>query len=445
MRDKPVTLILLAALVVRAMLLAAAWHRPEALFTRDSREYMELSDNWAETGHFARDARPEIFRTPGYPLLLMASIPAGQHWWRLAAAVQILMDVATVYLAFALGVMLVSRRAGLWAAGLLAVTPVMAAGSVRILSDTPFTLLVTLAAALLVHHLRTSRWWSLAAAAAALGAGCYFRPVGLALAAVCAVALLLRRPRLKRAGIFAAVVAACVGPWVIRNAATADYYGFSSFGTDAMYYFAAPEVLAETEPIGRAEARRRMQEEFEDFRSEHPGLTVGAYARYRAGRALAIISAHPATYARLHLLGSLGIFLPAATDVLETLGVTAGRQGTVDVLHRDGPAAAAQHYFGGRTWAMALAVPMVLLAAAKCLAAAVCVVCGLRRRVGLEAGLLAAMVVVTVLLPGPFGLPRYRMPIEPIVCLAAACGLCGLMRRRRTGAAAGLSDAAAPR
>ena len=124
---------------------------------------------------------------------------------------------------------------------------------------------------------------------------------------------------------------------------TADYMGFSTFATDGMYYFAAPEVVAATEGIPPAEAREELKSA---DALANVGKTPGQAAAARSREAVRIIREHPWVYARIHLLGSLGVFLPAATDVLQTAGITRGERGTVDVLHTQGLVAAVRHYFG---------------------------------------------------------------------------------------------------
>ena len=61
--------ILLLAAGARALLLSAALHNSQAMFTPDSQDYVELAGSLADRGDFARGHEPEIFRTPGYPLV----------------------------------------------------------------------------------------------------------------------------------------------------------------------------------------------------------------------------------------------------------------------------------------------------------------------------------------------------------------------------------------
>ncbi|MCJ7542956.1 MAG: glycosyltransferase family 39 protein [Phycisphaerae bacterium] len=423
MSSRTLPIILLLALAVRVGLLATLWQDGQArIYAPDSEAYIQLSHSLVEQGTFQRDGQVEIFRTPGYPLLLAFSVPWGESWWRAVLVGQVILDVALVYLTCVLGWTLLGERAGLIAAALLAFEPLAAAACLRILSDSVYAFLFTLAVLLWVHHLRSGRMWALAAGALVLAAACYVRPTGLVMAAVTAVVLLLAggERRWVRAGALVSIVAVACAPWVVHNAVTAGYMGFSSFASDGMYYFAAPEVIAATEGIPPAEAREELKS---TDRLASAGKTPGQAAAARRREAVRIIRAHPWLYARIHLLGSLGVFLPAATDVLETAGITRGERGTVDVLHTQGLVAAVRHYFGDNLAVLLLVAPLLIATAVQYLGTVLCLLRRVRWGIPPEGWLLAALVVAGVLLPGPFGLPRYRLAITPLLCVAAAAGL----------------------
>jgi len=428
MKTRTFKVILLVAIVARAGLLAAVWNHQERVYAPDSRDYIELSTSLVQEDGFQRNGQPEIFRTPGYPLLLAAGATWKGSWWRAVLIAQMVIDVALVHLTFVLGWMLVGERAGLIAAALQAISPLAIASAARILSDSLYSLLFIVALLLVIHHMRAGRWWPLLAGAAVMGAACYVRPVGLVMAAVFAVGLLASagKGRWTRAGAFAGVVCLAVAPWVVRNAIAADYLGFSSFAGDSMYRFAAPEVIAATEGIPADQAREILKET--DAIASR-GQTPGQAAAARRGEALRIIGSHPCLYAEIHLKGDLGVLLPGATDILELTGLTEGNRGTIDVLHREGLAAAVRHYFGGNSLAIILVGPLLVVMVVQYLGTVACVVRRFSFQMPPEVYLAAAVVVVTVLLPGPSGLPRYRLPITPLLCMAAGAGLIGATKR----------------
>ncbi len=420
---------------MRVGLLAATWKSSKGTVTPDSDGYIVLADALATRGEFSHtpfqwnpdELSPEIFRTPGYPFFLMtAQAGKGVH-----ALLQILIDTTLVGLTFLLGTSLVSRRVGLVGSAIQAVTPVAVAASCRVLSDSVYAFVLTLAVLLMVRHFRFGRWRSLLAAAFVLGLSCYVRPVGLAMAAVFVAVLLFRPKRFRRAGVFASIVLACIAPWVVRNAVTADYWGFSSFAGDSMYEFSAPKTLAAAEGIGEMEARDRMDDRLWESRWKEEMMTAGDWARSRRRIALRVILDHPDTYAWIHLKGVAAFWLPGATDVLEVAGVTVGQRGTLAVLHERGLLAATRHYFGDSTWAWTLGIALGLITLLTYLGVAVCVVRRLRPGMSAAAWLVLLIAGVSLLLGGPASTPRFRVPVAPLLSIAAAAGLIAIWQRLR--------------
>jgi 4-amino-4-deoxy-L-arabinose transferase-like glycosyltransferase len=435
-------LILLVAAAGRGWLLYSS--APAGRQTPDSAEYLQLAENLRDRGHFYRDGQPEIFRTPGYPLFLLACDPAGLAAKNDDAAAvrlepyyalgwQVLLDVGLVCLTYWLGAILLDRRVGLLAAAFQAVTPVAIAASCRVLSDSLYAFLFTVSLLLLVAHLRSGRWWSLLASAAVLAAAVYVRPVGQVMIVIFALVLLTQPKRLRKVAAFLAVVAMLLSPWLIRSAIVADYYGLSSFAGDSLYKFSAPTVLAATEGRDVQKATEKLTKEEADYwSSPAKPSTAGRMARWRADRARRIILASPQAYAKIHMLGNLGFVLPGATDVLEVAGVTTGQRGTLGVLQREGLWAAVRHYFGGDMRAVWLAVPMVIIFVVKFFGVVVCAFRRLRLRMSAAEWLVLLVVIVSFLLGGLCSTPRFRVPIAPLLSLAAAVGLLGVIDAGRT-------------
>ena len=428
--------IIAVGLALRLLLLATA--SQGSAFTPDSESYWRLAGNMTDRGEFSQHGRAEIFRTPGYPAFLTighiarrdAPLDESLSPWKLPLAVQVFADVLLVGLVYAMGLVIISRRAGLVAAALQAVSPVVVASSCRVLSDSIYSLLFTAAVLLMIGYLRTRRRWALVASAAAIAAACYVRPVGLVMAVVLAPAAMRHPRRLAGLAVFLGVLAAGIAPWVVRNWLRADYVGLSSFATDSAYYFSAAEVIARNEGTAAETVTRRLRREDAE-RTASLNLTPGQGARRRQQRAAEVLSGSPATFAAIHARSSLAFWLPGATDVLEVAGATTGGRSTLAVLHRDGLWAAAGNYFGGNGAAIALAIPMVLILALKYAAVIICAIARFRPRMGATAWLLTAIILVSAILPGVAAVPRFRVPVEPILNLTAAAGLLALLSRRR--------------
>ena len=459
-------LVLIVAAACRVGVLAPAWTDTQRMMTPDSKGYLDLADSLIGGQGFQRDDLPEVFRTPGYPMFLLPGAYLGQDGLRAAIVAQVALDVLLVYLTFLLGTILLDRRAGLCAAGFQALAPEAMAASVRLLSDSLFAFLLTLAALLLVHQFRSNPclpahppeasgesgkgqasrqgWWSLLSAAVVAAAACYVRPVGVTFCVIASAVLLAMRGGRARAGAFAGAVAALLLPWAVRNYVVADYAGFSSFAGDSMYYFSAPEVLAETGD-GDAESQRLLMREKDEHAQKLSAgrRTSGQAARQRQREAMDVILAHPLAYAKVHLRGCAGFLLPGINDVLEIAGRTSGQRGTLDVLHRQGVRAAVEHYLGGAASAIWLCAPAAVLLAAKYGLCLVCAAACVARRWSApaypawarQAGWLVALtVLVFALSGGPAATARFRIPVEPMLSAAAGCGLVVLLARRGKGA-----------
>lgn len=434
---RPLLIILAVAATLRLVLLAAglsAHHAglPHGLTTPDSDDYTELAKSLKADGELPPDGR-SVFRLPGYPAMLAATFHVSfRPVW---ALVQIAMDVALVAVVFALGRELLGQRAGLVAAGLQAVSPLAAASSVRLLSDGPYALLFLVSVWLLVVAVRDGRRRWLIGSAIAMAAACYVRPIGPVMAGATVVFMLVRPGRkLRQAAAYAAVVAILLSPWVVRNGVRTGHWGLTNNFSVTLLGYSAAMTLEEAEGFTPAEVQNelmaRVHRRLPPAEAEPDVGDVSAAYRTVA---LETLAAHPGTYAKLHLGGTLAFWLPGATDALEVVGLSSGQRGTLRVLRREGLAAATEHYFGGRFAAAVVAVPLVLIWLVRVVGVVAFVVLAGRgwRKLPGVAWWLIVIVVISWLIGGPVSTPRFRVPVEGLLSLAAAGGYVWLWRRRR--------------
>jgi 4-amino-4-deoxy-L-arabinose transferase-like glycosyltransferase len=414
--------VLLLALILRIGLLLVA-SGGTGVLTPDSQGYEALATSLAADGTFTRDGEAEIFRTPGYPLLIAVLRPFGGAAILVA---QVFLDVVLVGLTYLLGRTLAGEGIGLLAALLQAISPLAIAGSCRFLSDCLYALLLTAALLMLIKSFDRRSVWSAIPPALLLAMACYVRPIGLAMAAVVVVAMLFRRGQRLRAPIFAGVILLCVAPWVVRNVCVADYAGFSSVTTDSLYRFGAAELVARESGWSIDEARMHL--DWEAYRFD--AATPGDAADFRRQQAVEIIAEQPFTYAGLHLRQSAAALLPGATDAMEVAGVTTGQKGTLKVLHEEGLWAAVRFYFADRPAAAIFAVPMVLILLVRYVGVIAAGIGAIRNKMTAVGWMLTVMVLVALLAGGPASTPRFRLPVEPLLSIAAAMGLATMRRRR---------------
>ncbi len=439
MRRVTLWTILSLALTLRLAVLAIGLRSGGALLTPDSAGYIDTARTLATHGRFATgpDEPPELARTPGYPLLLAALWRATAGDTRIASAprsaivpaaalAQCAMDAILVYLTYILGCRLSGRTAGLLAAAFQAAAAVAVAASVRVLSDGVFSLLLTVAVLCLLRYMRGGRWPAIVASAAVLAAAAYVRPI--ALLAPLPIGVVLGRRHMRKVAAFAGVFAACIAPWIVRNYVTAGYPGFSAITSVNLYYYNSAAVRARQEGVGEDQMRRKMRREFQE---DATGDTPAEQYLWQGNTGIRTCVRDPLTAIVVHLEGCLAGLLPGATDVLEAAGVTQGQRGTLGVLKRDGPRAAARHYFSGNWAAAAMMIPSGLLLAVVYLGVLITSGRKLRFRMSARAWLLLLIVAYFLLTPGPASHPRFRAPIMPLLNAVAAAGWVWVASRRR--------------
>jgi hypothetical protein len=381
----------------------------------------------------ADDPKLQVFRTPGYPLLIdTCRLIGGRSGLAVLIALQVLMDLGVVWLTWRLAESFAGPTAGAVAALLHAINPLAAAMSLRILSETSFTLLLTAALVVLCRRGRGEPGIkSFCLAGVLLAAAGYVRPVGLTVWAVMALVLGIRMLR-RRLGVpalmgFVAPVIVLCGPWVIRNGLGYGYWGFSSVGRVNRVAYEAASTVSAVEGVSLEAARERLARRIERRSPQRTGPVELRPAGRRV--ALEVLGEHTGTWLAVRMKGSAATLLPGVTEAMEVGGQTTGQRGTLDVLHRRGLLAAIGHYFGGKWWLVILATPLVLVLLGRYALAALAAVRGLP---GSWAGWMLGMIVVWLTLAGgTASTPRFRVPMDPIISVAAGAGLAWLIRRRR--------------
>lgn len=439
MDSKPILIVLAVACGLRVLtpLVAFATARPGPLFHEpDTAGYLRAAEQLANTGRFATADGPEIVRTPGYPLLLAFGVLA-ERVDAVTIGLQIVLSCISVWLVYRLGLLLDGRRAGLAAAWLLACEPLSVLYASKLLSETLFTTLLTLSLFFAARYHRELRWFDLLGAAVAIAAAAYVRPIAYYLppwlAAVWLVSLYRRaesRWRLaKQLGVFLLVSMGLMGLWQWRNLRLAGYPGFSAIADVNLYYYQAVPVLAELEGV--------PTEQFFDYQRElgfhdraawlrrHPEARDWSEARRYAllrAEARRVLRAHPLIAMRLHLSG-----------VVHTL-CDSGRNAWVHffrLLPDEEPADAGGLRSPSERLMAALRNKPFVLAIHAALALTLAIYLGLALA-GLARGvrqcnpwtllLVAELAYFLILSGGPAGYHRFRLPIEPILCLLAGSG-----------------------
>jgi hypothetical protein len=270
----------------------------------DSREYIALAHNLVSSHAFSRDTvppfRPELFRTPGYPLLLTASLVIHRPSFIVQALlVQLLLSLITVWLTSRLALELGLRPVtSAFAALLVGLSPSLAFLSTKLISETLFTPMLLVCVLLLNRYRLSGRALDFIGTGVCCGLLVLVRPIATFFPFVIALYVLWLGagrtgtvPRqagtgdtsatrsLRRSGdvspsrsfpvfqglgsclLFLACASIVVAPWIIRNGTRTGRYIISTASEHNVYLYDAATVLAAEKGVTILQARDSMMVE----------------------------------------------------------------------------------------------------------------------------------------------------------------------------------------
>ena len=419
-----------AAAALRMALLVTTLVRTgtSVITSGDTASYLEPGRNLLFHGRFFTGLLPEIDRTPGYPLsLAVASLPGVA----IAALMQVILSAFTVVLIWRLArAVFEDDRIALTAAWLFVFEPVSIIYSVRLLPETLFVALLLLSLERMVVFLRYGRLRILVAAGLWLTAATFVRPVSYYLPVALALGLfvaLARVPGLRWKA--PAVLLLCVLPllaaWQARNFLETGFGGFSSIVVRNLYFYQAAEVAARIEHRSFAEEQSAFgYPDEQTYLARHPEQTGWSQSRrvaFMGSEARRVLGAHPGTYLKMHLEGSMVVaFTPCAADLLRLVGAYP-EDGPKRVVN-EGPWRSAIRLAQAHPWTSALMAALELVLLGYYLLAARGMLSGCARSEVLWL-LLGVFLYFLAVSGGAQAVGRYRLPVMPAVLVLAAAGL----------------------
>lgn len=228
----------------------------DVVFKQDAREYVTLTENLLRLQIFTLDGvTPEVFRTPGYSILMAPALLAGKGaYWSIAVAHTLFVGLLaglTVVLAYAVGL----ARIPAFLAGLLVG---VSSGPLLLTmtgmgSDIPFAFFYALAVYYVIRFKANGYTRSLILVGLGLGLSMLIRPIGtlMSIPILLGIAVLPGHygavrliDHLKNVLIVLAVAAIVVGPWYVRNGVVADMAALSSLPPYNFVYYNMPAFLS---------------------------------------------------------------------------------------------------------------------------------------------------------------------------------------------------------
>jgi 4-amino-4-deoxy-L-arabinose transferase-like glycosyltransferase len=296
--NRTLLLILAAGLLIRLGFWSVVLRHPERTDGGDTGAYVQLARNLQSgAGYTASvDGRtvPEAERTPGYPLFIAAVDSVFPGHPEMIALFQNLLDGASILLLFLIGRTLAGAYAGLAAAALYALHPAAWLQNQILLTEPLFIVLFLTALWCLARYSETKNPPDAAGAVLACAAAAYVRPTGLWLGLMAGAAILGihwkdGKPRaFLKAGAALLLFSAVVGTWGLRNARSTGRFFFSTNSQKAFVVAHVGNTLARAKGIRPEDAMqdlaRRVSEQnpeavsafpgWENAWQEDPGLTA---------------------------------------------------------------------------------------------------------------------------------------------------------------------------
>jgi 4-amino-4-deoxy-L-arabinose transferase-like glycosyltransferase len=405
---------------------------PSGFFSPDSYGYLELARSLLQ-GSFSLGGVAEIFRTPGYPLLLVPAVGFG-HPVVIGLFENFLLATGSAWLIWRIAKDLFpGSNAATWAVLLYCVEPVSVVHSERLLSETLFCTQFVLFVWLLIRSLDKPGFMRTLVAAVALAIATYTRPVTLYLGFALIPMLLLfvgswpAVQRAKSAILFVLMFSVLLLPWVIRNRRLADYASFSCTANWNLYFFSAAAIEAKLEHRNFMDVSREWgnipdPEAYFRVHPEQRAWAEGAIARFWGTEAKRILSQHPLLYSGIHLQGcAVVLFDPEVTEILKPLRLYS--KNGADLMNRT----LNQGMLRSTVWLfreypiVTFLFPVLLLQMLFYYGFAIKGMLWLPPRIRWLFVLFIAYVVLVSAFPAATG--RYRAPIMPLVCIAAGVAI----------------------
>ncbi len=402
----------------------------------DSAGYIRPAEEMLHSGRFTNGDRPEITRTPGYPVFLLPGLLLGSLV-PVTMALQVILGLLTVWFVYRITTLLFGNESAAAAAAFLySLEPLSILYTPLILTETLFAALVAAFIFCLAEYLkRRQALGTLLLAALALSASIFVRPVGYYLPILVTLILLptslVRFKKMKyalHAVAFLAVSFGLVFAWQARNRVETGYGGFSAISDVNLYLYQAASVRAKVEGLPFQEAKRRMGS-FEGH-PEEPSWTEARRYAFMRREGLQWIARHPLVYARIHLGGMARIlFDPGSVDYLKLFNAYPRLGGTISKIADRGLLRVVLGFLQSNPLVFWTQLALFALLTLYYLLA----LFGLWGRscagVWEKIALVALMAYFVAISAGPHGYSRFRHPAMPFLCVLAGCGLHSVARR----------------
>ena len=435
--------IFLLALAFRGGLFFQILNHPEVVLQPDSRMYVSLAKGLAENGSLSYPERPgrlSADRTPGYPFFLALCLSVAGGSLLAVALTQVFIDSLTCVLIYFFAERL-WQGAGFLSGILASLNLGMITYSHFILNDSLFLFVFTLFLVGLVRWLREPSWKGSALLGVVLGAATMIRPVitylPLMLIPLLTGALMFKHhegflPAAGKALLIGIMFVLCLAPWMMRNHLHYGRWNLTAQAGEHLLQYIVPFTRQYSRGVPFIEGMKQTSEAFKE-KAAKANLDLNQASPFEVSdfqvqMAMDCLREEPkAAIAKAWFSGMIkNLFAPSIIDFSYLLEIDRPHffytEGTTTLERAWNFVRGMKGWFG---WAVMGS--MVLL----CLSRIVQVrgVIRLFRRKSWESLFMVLIIGYFLVVSGPVGYAKYRLPFEPILIIFLAVGLRDLYGR----------------
>jgi 4-amino-4-deoxy-L-arabinose transferase-like glycosyltransferase len=414
---------------------------PSSLLWDDAARYQSSALALLRLGEFLINPEPssppQYAIPPGYPLLLAITYAiAGEHE-DLGIIVNIALSLIIIVLIYWSGITLFSKNAAILAALFLALDFSSFSYSLRLLSETLFTLLLTLVLCTLIQFSRTNDKKWIFITSILLACAAFVRPIGLYLIIPIGF-ILLGASLVKHWNISKLIMSflllflpfmLMVGAWKVHNYYSLRTWQFCPISGSNIFYYRAAAVVSFRDNISLTEARKYLDDLVSGYESTHPQTatwTTGQYSDFWASQGMKIIRENPILLVKTGISGIIPMLAGGGDGpVLRMLNYpvyTISDNDTFTALKNLDVKFFMKRFSSGISFITFLYAEIYLVVIY--LGMALWLLSVLARKDITNTSILIIVIILYFFMisAGPESGSRFRVPVMPFLCLLAASG-----------------------
>ena len=393
----------------------------------DSTGYVDMARSIlnGDESLLANDETARGLRTPGYPIFLAAVFTISDNPY-LVIILQILIALATLPLLYGIGQKITNGTVAFLATLAYIIYPTTAFLNTQILSETLFMFFTSLALWLLLN-LPKQKALEFLVIGAAVGTATLVRPSFLYIIPFILAYILVSKDniwqKIIRAGIVAIGIFIILAPWIHANQRDFNHPALSTAGNFNILYIYIPQFLAQNVEAehGWLTITERLMNE-----TKAAGYQIGSHraSSFESEQIQTELAGKKLAYLTFHLKRSILTLVTSGLKMFNNELTELGRP-----IFSATPWLIQHVYTYGISFALiknnflAFSDTGLMLLVNILLPISVIVVMWRRDKQIWGILLIFCMIIITVLLAGPNGNARYRMPIQPYIFLLAFLSL----------------------